>query len=427
MGLEVLHMNERKLVAAAALIGVLIYAGAVVFSGVSTLAQSKAAKTGGKPACAPNPAELEKKYEETEKLVAVGSNDKRPGIKPWNQVQGAAEDLTWPAKYYLPWPAGESHKVYQSWNGNNIGPPQATHMQPQNYYAWDFNIVRGENICAARDGTITQAWDTEPAGKENDNCLKIKHADGEESVYAHIGSNTSLVKVGDKVLCGQVICQGSTESQHLHFVIWKGMIDYPCRFIDYAGTNGVPQYGASPVSGNKGTPKEVIEQIKADYLKGEAAFTAARFDEALRFFRLATQREVLIDEYEKALARIEECKLEMEKEIGAAIEEAKKGDFANADKRFKAMKKRYGDKEAQDRIEAALAELKSDPKFKDWAAKQLAQRKWIEAKAAEDKEDFDKALALYRDLLKVYKKDEQEFKDLKKKIADLEVAKGLEE
>lgn len=419
-------MNERKLVAAAALLGLLFYCVAGLFAGGTTEAQAKSPKATGK-ACAPSQAELEKKYEETEKLVSVGSTDKRPGIKPWTDVQGAAEDLTWPAKYYLPWPAGESRKVYQSWNGNKIGPPRATHMQAQNYYAWDFNIVRGEYICAARDGTVTLAHDAEPAGKENDNCLRIRHADGEESVYAHIGSGTSLVKVGDKVLAGQKICQGSNESQHLHFVIWKNMVDYPCRFIDYAVTNGVPQYGASPVSGNKGTPQEVIEQIKSDFAKGEAAFKAGKFDEALKFFRLATQREVLIEAYESALARIEECKAEMEKEISAAIEEARKGDYSGADKRFKELKKRYGDKEAQDRIEKALIELKNDPAFKEWAAKQIAQRAWIDAKAAEEREDWDKALRIYRDLLKVYKKEDAEYKDLKKKIQEIEIKKGLKD
>jgi murein DD-endopeptidase MepM/ murein hydrolase activator NlpD len=414
-------MNERNLVAVAALVGLLLFAGASLFQ--SAQAQSKGKQAP--PSAEENRAELEKKYAATEDLVKVASTDKRPGIKAWSEIQGSAEDLTWPAKYYLPWPAGSSHKVYQSWNGNKIGPPQATHMQPQNYYAWDFNIVRGEAICAARDGTVTQAWDTEPAGKELDNCLKIKHCDGEESVYAHIGSNTSTVKVGDKVLCGQKICEGSTESQHLHFVIWKGMVDYPCRFIDYPATNGVPQYGASPTSGNKGTPQEVIDQIKADFAKGEAAFTAGKFDEALKFYRLATAREVLIDEYEKSLGRIDECKLEIDKEITAGVEEARKGDFAGADKRFKALKKKFGDKEAQDRIEAALSELKADPKFKEWVAQQMAQRKMIEAKAAEVREDWDKALSLYREILKVYKKEDLEYKDLKKKIQEIEIKKSL--
>lgn len=91
-------MNERKLVAAAALLGLLFYCVAGLFAGGTTEAQAKSPKATGK-ACAPSQAELEKKYEETEKLVSVGSTDKRPGIKPWTDVQGAAEDLTWPAKY----------------------------------------------------------------------------------------------------------------------------------------------------------------------------------------------------------------------------------------------------------------------------------------------------------------------------------------
>ncbi|MCA8945443.1 MAG: hypothetical protein KDB29_04395, partial [Planctomycetes bacterium] len=71
-------------------------------------------------------AELEAAYAETEKLVSVASTDDRPGIAAWQQKQGVG--LQWPAKYYLPWPAGIGHQVYQSWNGNKIGPPRATHM-----------------------------------------------------------------------------------------------------------------------------------------------------------------------------------------------------------------------------------------------------------------------------------------------------------
>ncbi len=146
-------MNERKLVAVAALLGLVLFAGAALFQPAQ--AQAKGKQTP--PTAEENRAELEKKYAETEDLVKVASTDKRPGIAAWSEIQGSADTLTWPAKYYLPWPAGESHKVYQSWNGNKIGPPRATHMQAQNYYAWDFNIVRGESICAARDWS---AWRT---------------------------------------------------------------------------------------------------------------------------------------------------------------------------------------------------------------------------------------------------------------------------
>ncbi|MCB9894479.1 MAG: peptidoglycan DD-metalloendopeptidase family protein [Planctomycetes bacterium] len=368
--------------------------------------------------------ELQKAYEETEKKVSVGSTDDRPGIAPWSQKQGV--DLEWPAKYYLPYPAGVGHEIYQSWNGNKIGPPRATHMKAQNYYAWDFHIVRGQYICAARDGKVTMVKDDQPAGSENDNVIYIEHADKEVSVYAHIGSGTALVANGDKVLAGQKICQGSNESLHLHFVIWKGMIDYPCRFIDYAPDNGVPQYGSSPVSGNKGPDDAVINEIKANFAKGEAAYEAKDYFTALKFYKAATIAEVRIEEYESALERIEECRGIIDAEVADAIKNAKEGDFQGAEKRFKEIKKTYGDY-AKERIDAALDELKDDPKFKDWVNKQRAEKLWIKAGEAFQTEKWDEAEKLYKELKGLYKKGEPEYDEARKKLSEVKMAKILEE
>lgn len=394
-----------------------IGAAALAFQGKLAFAQKAPAKE-------PTKEELEAAWAETEKLVAKASTVDRPGLADWMQVQG--QNLNWPAKYYLPWPAGIGHQVYQSWNGNKIGPPRATHMKAQNYYAWDFHIVRGDYICAARDGKVSNVSDQEPAGNENANVIYIDHADGERSVYAHVGSNTALVAVGDKVLAGQKICQGSNESMHLHFVIWKGMIDYPCRFIDYAAFNGVPQYGAAVVSGNREPAAAVTDEIKANFRKGEAAFSAKDYLSALKFFMAATLVEVRIQEYEASLERIEECKQLIDAEVAQAIEGAKSGDFAGADKRFKEIRKKYGDY-AKGRIDAALEGLKSDPKFKEWVQKQQSERIWLEARKAEKYEKWDDAIKHYRELRKLYKKGEPEYDEIQKKLAQLQKAKILEE
>ncbi|MBK9975334.1 MAG: M23 family metallopeptidase [Planctomycetes bacterium] len=388
---------------------------------LAATAQAQKAPVKGKE---PTKEELEAAYAETEKLVVKGSTPDRPGIADWAQVQG--QNLSWPAKYYLPWPAGIAHDVYQGWNGNKIGPPRATHMQKQNYYAWDFHIVRGEYMCAARDGKVTNVSDKEPPGNENANVIYIEHADGETSVYAHIGSDTALVAVGDKVLAGQKICQGSNESMHLHFCIWKGMIDYPCRFIDYTPFNGVPQYGAAIASGNKEPDESVTGGIKANYAKGEAAFAAKDYLNALKFYMAATAVEIRIQEYEASLERIGECRGLIDAEVADAIKGAKAGDFAGAETRFKEIRKKYGDY-ASGRIDAALEELKSDPKFKEWVERQRAERLWLTARAAEKFEKWDDALAAYRELKKLYKKEEPEYKEIQKKLAQLGKAKILEE
>lgn len=376
------------------------------------------------PAKEPTKEELEAAYAETDKLVGKASTADRPGIADWTQVQG--QNLTWPAKYYLPWPAGVGHQVYQSWNGNKIGPPRATHMKAQNYYAWDFHIVRGDYICAARDGKVSNVSDQEPAGNENANVIYIDHADGERSVYAHIGSNTALVAVGDKVLAGQKICQGSNESMHLHFVIWKGMVDYPCRFIDYTPFNGVPQYGGVVVSGNKEPDSAVTDEIKNNYRKGEVAFEAKDYLNALKFYLAATAVEVRIEEYERCLERIEECKQIIDAEVAEAIANAKNGDFAGAEKRFKDIKKKYGEY-AKGRIDAGLNELKSDPKFKEWVQKQQSERIWLEARKAEKYEKWDEAIKHYEELRKLYKKGDPEYDEVRKKLTRLRTAKALEE
>ena len=368
--------------------------------------------------------ELQAAYEETEKLVSVGSTADRPGIAGWQQKQGVG--LQWPAKYYLPWPAGAGHQVYQSWNGNKIGPPRATHMKAQNFYAWDFHITRGQYICAARDGKVTNVVDDQPAGNENANVIYVEHADGEVSVYAHNGSNTALVAVGDKVLAGQKLCQGSNESMHLHFCIWKGMIDYPCRFIEYSADNGVPQYGANPVSGNTGPDDGLINEINTNYKKGEAAYQAKDYLTAMNFFLAATATEVRIEAYEASLERIEECRALIDAEVQEAITEAKGGDFNGAEKRFKEIKKKYGDY-AKGRLDEALKALEDDPKFKDWVNKQRAERWWIAAHKAEKFEDWDEAEKYYRELRKLYKKGEPEYDEIRKKLTKIKTAKILEE
>lgn len=408
---------NRKLFMGSAMLAVMVVACTFALSTHHSSAQKKKDKELSE-------AELKEAYAKTEEAVSKGSTNDRPGLAAWSKKQGT--DLTWPAKYYLPWPAGQSHQVFQSWNGNKVGPPRATHMKAQNYYAWDFNIVRGQYICAARDGEVSFVHDSEPAGNENDNVIRIKHNDGEVSVYAHIGSSTSLVEVGDKVLTGQKICQGSNESIHLHFVIWKGMIDYPCRFLDYTANNGVPQGGSSVVSGNKGTEEAVLEQIRTNYKKGEAAFAEKDYLNALKWFRAATVKEVLITEYEQSLERIEECRGLIDAEVDKAINEAKSGDFVSAEKRFKALKKQYGDY-AGERIDEALDELKDDPKFQEWVAKQRAGRLWVEAEKYYMADDWDKAIDAYKKLTKMYEKNTPQYKKAKSRLRDCLHAKILEE
>ena len=112
--------------------------------------------------------------------------------------------------------------------------------------------------------------------------------------------------------------------------------------------------------------------------------------------------------------------------IEKAIENAKAGDFAGAEKRFKEIKKTYGDY-AKTRIDAALEELKDDPKFRDWVAKQRADRLLIKAAEAEQKEDWDEAEKLYRQIKKLFKKGDPEYDTARDKLTKIKMAKALED
>jgi len=355
--------------------------------------------------------QLEEEYKKTEAAALASDSDTRPGLAPWNQQQGA--NLIWPAKYYLPWPAGESHRVNQSWNGNNIGPGGgATHMKAQNYYAWDFNIVRGQRICAARDGIVrTVVMDKD---NELDNKIIIDHADGECSVYSHVGKETGQVSVGDKVLRGQVICQGSDQSQHVHFVIWKGMKDMPCRFIDYMANNGVPQGGGSVTSGNTGVDEAQIAAIKAAFQKGEAAYRAGDFQTALNLFRQACAVEIAIEEYEQAKARIDEVRAAMMKTIDDVRAAVRAKDFKGAEDKLKDLKKKYGEDEAMRQIKELMSELKKDPDFRIFVAKNSL--KAIEDKARQFEKD-----SKYKEAKEAY----QQIVDLTDGLKDPELEKAL--
>ena len=110
-------------------------------------------------------------------------------------------------------------------------------------YSVDFIIPEGTPILASLDGIVVDVKQDSSIGGDTvefdmeGNYIEIQHANGEYSIYEHIGKNQSLVKKGDTVKTRQIIgYSGATGwlaglGCHLHFDVHKYF--YPFGPEDY--------------------------------------------------------------------------------------------------------------------------------------------------------------------------------------------------
>jgi hypothetical protein len=143
----------------------------------------------------------------------------------------------------LPFPQGKSYKIIQ---GNNT---QYTHNSDMSRYAIDFDLKIRDTIWAATDGYVVGVVDRYRHGGKGDqwkpfgNFITLYDPDsGLFTQYVHLVYKGSLVKVGDKVRCGQPIAlsgkTGQTDVEHLHFNTLipvnseNGLESIPVEFIE---------------------------------------------------------------------------------------------------------------------------------------------------------------------------------------------------
>lgn len=93
----------------------------------------------------------------------------------------------------------------------------------------DYPLPYGTNVVAAAKGTVEVVSQgcadvgslTNTCGGGFGNYVRIAHADGKRSYYAHLKNGSAKVSVGQSVACGQVIGQsassGRSSGNHLHF------------------------------------------------------------------------------------------------------------------------------------------------------------------------------------------------------------------
>lgn len=163
------------------------------------------------------------------------SVSKNPLRKEVKQLQnGTIKDDT-SYVYALPFENGKTFRVIQGY---------FSHFTHKERAALDFNMNRGTNIAAAREGVVVRVKEDGSKGglnkkyRSEGNNIVIQHADGSRAGYWHLQHNGALVNVGDTVKKGQVIAlsgkTGMAAVPHLHFLVWTnnngGWQQIPTRF-----------------------------------------------------------------------------------------------------------------------------------------------------------------------------------------------------
>lgn len=121
------------------------------------------------------------------------------------------------------------HGGVKDWNcgGVSYSGHKGTDLGP---YGGFTAMDEGRDIVAAADGEVTYTHDGEfdrcttgscAGGSGFGNWVKLKHADGKETIYGHMKKGTVAVALGQKVTCGQKLGQigssGYSTGVHLHF------------------------------------------------------------------------------------------------------------------------------------------------------------------------------------------------------------------
>jgi hypothetical protein len=148
----------------------------------------------------------------------------------------------------LPFPKNRKYTVIQENNTN------FTHNSEWSRYALDFDFKTNDTICSATDGFVVGVVDKYKHSGEGSewqpyaNYLTIYEPNsGIFTQYVHLVENGSLVKIGDKVNCGQKIAlsgnTGQSTEEHLHFSCLipvnseKGLKSKPIEFV--GGIKGI--------------------------------------------------------------------------------------------------------------------------------------------------------------------------------------------
>ncbi|MGB5854922.1 MAG: M23 family metallopeptidase [Oceanisphaera sp.] len=165
---------------------------------------------GGEPSTPVQAATSSKFNARQIKLPADFANNKRVG-----SYFSAHHDLASPI-------VGR-YRIAQGFNGD------FSHNKLSNRYALDIALPVGTALYATRDGVVMAAVDSHVGGglapqyRGKSNHLRLRHADGSMTLYAHLQTGSLRVRKGDRVKVGQrVAASGNTgysSGPHLHLAL----------------------------------------------------------------------------------------------------------------------------------------------------------------------------------------------------------------
>jgi murein DD-endopeptidase MepM/ murein hydrolase activator NlpD len=138
--------------------------------------------------------------------------------------------------YLLPYPEGLAYEVFQTYCG-----PVSHGRDGQ--MSIDFLMPMGSDVVAARAGIVRYAVDHHEDFSRGINLIYIEHLDNTAAFYAHLQQGSAMVRVGDRVVAGQLIAlrgASGTSLEHLHFGVssrWpvRKQDDMPVNFRNSRG------------------------------------------------------------------------------------------------------------------------------------------------------------------------------------------------
>jgi len=126
--------------------------------------------------------------------------------------------------YHLPYRPGEAFPVSQGFHG------KYSHTGGDSF-SIDFKMPEGTPVLAAREGVVVGIKDDSDIGGSykkfewDANYVLIRHGDNTLGHYVHLQKNGARVKIGDKVVAGQMIAlsgnTGHSTGPHLHFAVFR--------------------------------------------------------------------------------------------------------------------------------------------------------------------------------------------------------------
>lgn len=154
--------------------------------------------------------------------------------------------------YRAPFALAREFRVTQAY------PAHVTHVDPASAYAIDIEMPVGTQIYAARGGTVIEVASqyfeasADPHRATQANVVRVLHADGTMSLYAHLNWDSIRVRPGQIVERGEYIADsgntGFSTGPHLHFVVQRNsglkLESLPVEFAGAAGSTTIARTGA---------------------------------------------------------------------------------------------------------------------------------------------------------------------------------------